>query len=130
MAQWHFNSYRPGDKKRNPIQGEFFSSEAIADPGRALVREGIQNSLDAATGEGPVLVRIFVSGNENAVEARDVSEFFKGAWDHLRAPRNGLREIPDRNEGCEFLVFEDFSTTGLTPQTRWSGVRFRRSCLP
>ncbi len=114
MAHWHFNTYRPQDKRRDPIQGEFFSSEAISDPGRALVREGIQNSLDAAIGNEPVFVRIFVSGEENARSSRDVDEFFANGWHHFRAPDNGLREVPDKNEPCKFLVFEDFNTKGLT----------------
>ncbi len=114
MAQWHFDIYRPQDKRRDPIQGEFFSSETISDPGRALVREGIQNSLDAAVGSGPVLVRIFVSGKEHARKSKDIDEFLTGGWEHFRAPDNGLREVPDDNELCEFLVFEDFSTKGLT----------------
>lgn len=115
MAQWYFDTYRPQDKRRDPIQGEFFSSETISDPGRALVREGIQNSLDAAIGNDSVLVRIYVSGKENARQSRDVGEFFAGGWGHFRAePENGLREVPKDNEPCEFLVFEDFSTKGLT----------------
>jgi len=115
MAQWYFDTYRAQEKRRDPIQGEFFSSETISDPGRALVREGIQNSLDAAIGDDPVLVRIYVSGKENARPGRDVSEFFAGGWRHFRAsPENGLREVPEDNESCEFLVFEDFNTKGLT----------------
>ncbi|MCR4346720.1 MAG: hypothetical protein NUV55_05915 [Sulfuricaulis sp.] len=114
MAEWYFDTYRPQDKRRDPIQGEFFSSETISDPGRALVREGIQNSLDAAIGDEPVLVRIFVSGKENAKKSKDVSEFLTDGWEHFRAPDNGLREVPDGSELCEFLVFEDFFTKGLT----------------
>ena len=59
-------------------------------------------------------MRIFVSGKANARQSRDVSEFFAGGWKHFRAPDNGLREVPDDSESCEFLVFEDFSTKGLT----------------
>ncbi len=114
MAKWCFDTYRPQDKRRDPIQGEFFSSETISDPGRALVREGIQNSLDAAIGNEPVLVRIFVSGKENAKKSKDVNEFLTDGWEHFRAPDNGLREVPSDSEFCEFLVFEDFFTKGLT----------------
>ena len=114
MARWHFNIYRPQDKRRDPIQGEFFSSESISDPGRALVREGIQNSLDASSGDEPVLVRIFVSGVDNAKSNNQVREFFTGGWEHFHAHENGSREIPDEKEPCEFLVFEDFNTKGLT----------------
>jgi hypothetical protein len=52
---WHFRSLAIGEKTREPIQGEFFSTEAIHNPTEALVREGIQNSLDAGT-ESPVRV--------------------------------------------------------------------------
>lgn len=45
--RWHFNTRRPCDKAREPIQGEFFATDDISNPGEALVREGIQNSLDA-----------------------------------------------------------------------------------
>lgn len=114
MAKWCFDVYRPQDKRRDPIQGEFFSSETISDPGRALVREGIQNSLDAATGADPVLVRIFLSGKENAKKSKDVAEFMSDGWNHFRVSENGLREVPDDSELCEFLVFEDFNTKGLT----------------
>ena len=47
IYSWHFNTKRPSDKERNPIQGEFFAADAISKPGEPLVREGIQNSLDA-----------------------------------------------------------------------------------
>ena len=45
--KWHFRQHAPGEKTRDPIQGEFFATEAIRNPAEALIREGIQNSLDA-----------------------------------------------------------------------------------
>src|SRR6266481_1159879 len=45
--KWHFRPYAPGEKTRDPIQGEFFATDAIRNPAEALIREGIQNSLDA-----------------------------------------------------------------------------------
>lgn len=113
MGQWYFNKYKPGDKHRDPIQGEFFSSEAISDPGRALVREGIQNSLDAANDDKPVIVRIFISDDKHINNRNVINEFLAGSWDHFHATNNGLREVPDEYEHCRFLVFEDFNTTGL-----------------
>ena len=59
---WRFNTRRPSEKRREPIQGEYFAAEAISNPGEALVREGIQNSLDARRNDGKVMVRIRVSG--------------------------------------------------------------------
>lgn len=111
---WKFNKMRPSDKAREPIQGEFFASDAISNPGEALIREGIQNSLDARCNGERVLVRIRVSGADGAVAREVVAPFLNGLDEHLRAPGNGLREIPGEQENCPVLIFEDFGTTGLT----------------
>lgn len=111
--RWHFNKIRPSDKTREPIQGEFFSTEAISRPGEALVREGIQNSLDAHREGEKVTVRIRVSGNHGAISREKTDPFFYGLEEHIRAPGNGLRDIPQDSEKCSFLAFEDFGTTGL-----------------
>lgn len=110
---WYFNRMRPCDKAREPIQGEFFATEAISNPGEALVREGVQNSLDARRDGKKVLVRIRVGGTEGAVRRDQVVHFLQALDEHLKAPGNGLRDIPADDEDCPFLVFEDFGTTGL-----------------
>ncbi len=71
--QWHFSSKRPSDKTRDPVVGEFFSSDAIKDAGEALVREAIQNSLDARIdrGAGNVRIRIYLSGDSKALAANE-----------------------------------------------------------
>lgn len=111
---WQFNTMRPSDKAREPIQGEFFATDAISNPGEALVREGIQNSLDARCNDEKVMVRIRVSGVGSAVARSAVAPFLVGLDEHLRAPGNGLRDIPADKDDCPVLVFEDFGTTGLT----------------
>lgn len=111
---WRFNTMRPSDKSREPIQGEFFSTDAISNPGEALIREGIQNSLDARKNGEKVMVRIRISGPDAAIARDDVKPFLTGLEEHLRVPGNGLREIPGDQENCPILVFEDFGTTGLT----------------
>jgi len=110
---WRFNTMRPCDKAREPIQGEFFATDAISNPGEALVREGIQNSLDARRDDEKVIVRIRVTGTGAATARNAVAPFLKGIEEHFKAPGNGLREIPDDCENCPLLVFEDFGTTGL-----------------
>ena len=47
---------RPGEINVDPIEGEFFTTEAIGSITDGLVRESIQNSLDAAAGDGPVTI--------------------------------------------------------------------------
>src|SRR5438128_6266344 len=105
--QWHFIKPKPGDKNREPILGEFFATEAISNPAEALVREGIQNSLDAGLG-AMVRIRIFVSGETGALSAASASVYFDGARPHINAEGNGLHNAPAPNEACPFLTFEDF----------------------
>ncbi len=110
---WYFDPKPPSQKERNPIQGEYFAAEAIDKPGEALVREGIQNSLDARRNGEKVIVRIRVSGKRHALSRDAIKPFIEGLEPHIKTPGNGLREIPKPDESCPFLVFEDFGTTGL-----------------
>ncbi|RMF75507.1 MAG: hypothetical protein D6738_03630 [Acidobacteria bacterium] len=48
MADWLFAPMRPGDLNIDPVEREFFATEALGGITDALVRESIQNSLDAA----------------------------------------------------------------------------------
>lgn len=111
---WHFREPIPGDPTRDPIVGEFFSTDAISNPAEALVREGIQNSLDAALHGGPVKIRLALGTGSWQLSPAMVATWLGSAWDHIQAPGNGLREAPSASESCPFLVFEDFGTSGLT----------------
>jgi hypothetical protein len=115
MVGWYFKPKTPGETIREPIHGEFFATDAISDPGMALVREGIQNSLDAGRAGEIVHVRLFASGERHAAAVRDVDRFFGAAREHLGAPGSGLHpeDVPDANVTCPFVVFEDFGTQGL-----------------
>jgi hypothetical protein len=106
----------------DPIQGEYFSDESISNPGDSLIREGIQNSLDAALEGSTVTVRIRVSGNRDTADPSLTTPFFDGLWEHLTARRNGLREAKTQLDPCPYLLFEDFGTTGLTgdPTEDWA----------
>jgi hypothetical protein len=115
---WTFYEWRNGPRQRDPIQGEFFATEAIRDPSEALVREGAQNTLDAAVrndGVEQALVRITLAVGRNRAKAADAAPFFAGVWPHLAAKGNGLRPdlAPNPSTDVPFLLFEDFGTTGL-----------------
>lgn len=118
MADWRFREPRPGDKIRNPVQGEFFSDEAIEKPGEALVREAIQNSLDARVNGKVVRVRIYLSGQNRALEPDRAARWLAEAWKHAGARDSGLRDVPGPEEPCSFIVIEDFGTSGLTGDVR------------
>lgn len=118
-AQWHFVKPKPSDKNREPILGEFFATDAISNPAEALVREGIQNSLDAGLG-ALVRIRIYVSGESEGLNPTSAAVYFDGAWPHINAEGNGLHDAPTPNEACPFLTFEDFGASGLTGDvTQW-----------
>jgi hypothetical protein len=111
--KWQFLEQTPGHPTRDPIIGEFFSTDAIDNPAQALVREGIQNALDAKRDQS-IRVRLLLVDNIHAPVADGLSRWFDGAWSHLRSPKNGLQEVPANQEPCAYLVFEDFGTSGLT----------------
>lgn len=117
MAGWRFRVHRRDEKIRNPIQGEFFSEEAVERPAQALVREVVQNSLDARTTEEPVSLRFSVSSAEGM--SGDAAAFWlAGAFDHLKAPDSGLRGVPAAPGPGRYLAIEDFGTTGLDGDPR------------
>jgi len=115
---WVFRKKNPGEKIRNPIQGEFFATDAITGPAQALVRESFQNSLDAQSealpDSAPVRVRIKLATGRFALSPDRVRTLFETAYPHLLASGNGLRSPPDPSKPCPYLVIEDFGTTGLS----------------
>ncbi|MCB1105989.1 MAG: hypothetical protein KDK74_14760 [Cephaloticoccus sp.] len=121
-ANWTFAPRRRGDKVRDPLVGEFFATSAIRGLTESIVREGIQNALDAGVRnlsgkfEDPVFIRIELRRGENAVKASAHAPFFQGIWPHIQARGNGLdqSETPSQNDECPYLLFEDFNTSGLT----------------
>lgn len=130
LPTWHYKSLQEGDTVRDPIQGEFFATEAIENSADALIREGIQNSLDARRassttpwGKEVLRVRIRVSGNPQAIDSDIAAPFLSGNWEHLQVPGNGLQIPPRQDHPCTFLTFEDFGTTGLNGNpSQWKKI--------
>lgn len=113
---WHFSKVNPRFKNREATQGEFFASDTQI---RAFIREAVQNSLDAKRPDlqGPVSIRIFVSGDRAALTPETAKRYFRGGWDHFLASDSGLKDAPSRADSCRFITFEDSGTTGLTGDT-------------
>ena len=112
---WHFRPLEPGFTVREPIAGAFFASDAVSEPGEALVREGVQNSLDAALPGGKTTVRISLLTGSEGADWQEVNPYFAGTSAHYEANGNGLHEedLPREDEACHVLIFEDFGTGGL-----------------
>ena len=114
---WHFRKMQKSEMNDDPIQGEFFTSQSISD---RLVRESIQNSLDAKVQDDqPVLIR-FILGDSDAIVQEYPRGYFNGLNSHLDATmetnapdRQALRDL-ENNLTVPYLPIEDFNTTGLT----------------
>lgn len=115
LPDWKFVPRHPMSKQRDPIQGEFFNTDSIESTADELVREAVQNTLDATSPGSRARVRIFVSEGEAALSPEAAEPWFAQFWEHATAcaDLSGVREEP-----CHFIVFEDFGTTGLRGDER------------
>lgn len=122
---WHFKKRAPSDEVVNPIQGEFFNKACDSNeqrqqpwvPAVSLVREAIQNSLDARAEDDPVRVRFYLSGGEG-LPADRARAWFDSLRPHLCATRSHLRVVAPEAQACRFVVVEDFNTRGLEGDPR------------
>lgn len=114
MGTWKFREIRRGDIKQDPREAEFFTEEGK--PG-ALVREVIQNSLDAAVEGETVRVRFAFGHLDEGLEADVMRNFFEGLPPHLKS-QEFVESNPLEEEELDYLVVEDFGTTGLVGDPR------------
>jgi len=117
--QWHFNKCRPSDRMRDPKNDAFFTAESLENISEAVVREAIQNSLDAAQrGDGDVReVHVRISIVPQCAEETRVAlrELFEPAREHFEQGVGGLSLVSELEaENCGYLSIEDFGTKGLT----------------
>ena len=111
-GRWEFERKLANMRQLEPIHGEFFAGEALEAPASSLVRETIQNSLDARAGTEPVRVR-FTLPERRFPDAFN-SPWLAGLRPHLDADRNGLATRPADGEQLSTLLIEDYGTFGLT----------------
>jgi hypothetical protein len=113
--QWYFRKFMPGDNLSDPdFTKALFAGDSDSALARSLIREALQNSLDArAEGVSQVRVRIAVHRNASAASPLAAEPFVSGLHSHLQATENGLPDRPDLSTPISFLVLEDFGTRGL-----------------
>ncbi|MFA5689289.1 MAG: hypothetical protein WC959_09105 [Kiritimatiellales bacterium] len=107
-----------GEDSVDPIQGEFFASEEIGDLAEILIREAIQNSLDARVDETQIAAEIIISYRFADYSFSDLQAKgmpFEGLAPHLFSENSGLdqKNLPAPSEKIEYLTIEDFGTRGL-----------------
>ena len=110
---WQFTKHQPSQPIRDPIEDVFFPDESDNRTARHLVREAIQNSLDAKMDGEKAKVR-FTFGELDDLRA---FRLYAGLKKHLDADGNGLVGPPGPEVGLKFLVIDDFGTEGLTGDT-------------
>jgi len=112
-VEWRFRPMSDGEINVDPIEGEFFTTDALDSLADGLVREAIQNSLDARVPGKEVRVRFRYSGPKLAFGQVERRAFLEGLWPHLESPNCGLLDLPGINEDMDFLLIEDYGTRGL-----------------
>ena len=109
---WHFPEHRPGQPLHNSMAPELFSgADENWSPGADLVRECIQNSLDAIASEYVKVVFQVRKAGELSTTVADY--WFGDLWPHLLAPDCKLQISKKRPYSGGYVVVEDFGTTGL-----------------
>ena len=107
-----------GEINVDPIEGEFFTTEALGSLSDALVREAIQNSLDAAYPDEKVQVIIAFSHPKQELLPSKAEVYLRGLRAHLSGEDAGLTDQPQANEPMDFMLIEDFGTRGLEGDIR------------
>ena len=120
FPRWKFRKMDKSEKLQDPIQSQFFTTNIVGGLTAALVRETIQNSLDAKTSDDDgikysVLVRFSLSGLKNAIIPKKVNYYLTSLIPHIKAKDNGILDtkVPDFSQPMPYLVIEDRNTIGL-----------------
>lgn len=115
MPEWKFREMQKSEVAVDPIQSQFFTTNIVGGLSSALVRESLQNSLDArlqSIDNKPVFVEYRIL----EVEADEfVVRLFNGLNDHFNARKSGINpeNIPDLRSKIKVLLVEDYNTVGL-----------------
>jgi hypothetical protein len=121
MGNWVFEELRGAAVRRDPNEAVLFKTEQAGEGeyagNDALVREILQNSVDARAGDGPVRVRLAIHDPGDAPPPPRLAYYFKRLREPLKARQvefdsAGVPQLP-----CRFLVCEDFGTRGLEGDT-------------
>src|SRR5204863_10192074 len=111
-GQWHFNIRRACDRMRDSANDAFFTAESIENLSEGLVREGIQNSLDAAAREQGSVRQVKVRIAFQPRARPEVHEFLSKQFASVRENFAGGLGVTDIERlfapDTGYLVFEDF----------------------
>lgn len=120
MGNWVFEELRGAAVRRDPNEAVLFKTEQAGEGeyagNDALVREILQNAVDARVGNDPVRVRLAIHDPSEAPPTARLAHYFARLSAPLTARQiefqAGVPTLP-----CRFLVCEDFGTRGLEGDT-------------
>lgn len=119
MGKWIFGELRGSDVRRGPQEALLFKTEQAGEGEYAgndhLVREVLQNAIDARAGEEPVRVRFAIHEAQEAPPVSRLAHYFQRLQPAINGRMtfgNGAPTMP-----CRYLVCEDFGTRGLEGNT-------------
>ena len=111
MTTWKFSEVHRDAKLRDPMQEAFFDDSDDLTDVLSLVRESIQNSIDARVdASAPVVVK-FTLGHFDP-RSDPYAKYFEGLKAHLSSARGHVMAEVLNSKGT-FLSIEDFNTGGL-----------------
>jgi len=117
--EWKFKKKTKQDFVADPVQAAFFTTEDVGNLTDALVRECIQNSIDARINKDNqnflVKLRFTFGDNQNHDGFSEKNKFLKNLKPHLQSKDNGIikAKMPIFGGNLPYLSIEDFNTTGL-----------------
>lgn len=117
MTEWVFAELLGAAIRRDPQETELFKVENAGEGEYAgtdaLVREVIQNSMDAGTCDGPVRVRFALHGEHDLPQDSVLANYFSRLEPALAHRKIGFTSSGAPALKLGFLVCEDFGTRGL-----------------
>lgn len=112
MAHWQFRPLNPNETSGSSISDDNFADEERTSV-EILVRETLQNPLDARSSESNSVVRVeYKLVNVDLATSQFARSIFSDDWfEHFQAGE--LIDGDERPANMNFLIIEDFGTTGL-----------------
>ncbi len=109
--KWHFVPQPQNLVETEVTQRDQFRNDEV-DLSDTIVREAVQNSLDAAIGEDQVRVKFRWVNGCSGLHNGYMRQLFEGHLEHAASAGIELNELDFNNPSA--LIIEDFGTRGLT----------------
>lgn len=117
MDSWKFSLLDKASKVRDPMNEAFFDDSDTLTDVYSLVRESVQNSLDARLDhELPVRVRFSIQSFDPTDSL--FAKYFNGLEGHIEKVLGDATASKLHQSTARALIVEDFNTSGLSGSTR------------